>query len=80
MNIVDARIAGIPCQLKVTHFYQQAPCYNTWDSDADFYGYTEINYDVLDRKGYPAPWLEKKITPIDDDRLQDLIVAYMTQR
>jgi hypothetical protein len=70
--VFDTRIAGIPCQIGVTYFHYQPPwrgSAHTCDSDVDYYGYTELEYDVLDRRGRPAAWLEKKI---DDDIRTDI--------
>lgn len=53
----DHRIAGIPCQIGVTHFFRQAPwkgSAHTAPSDMDYYGYTEMEYDILDRRGRPT--------------------------
>lgn len=61
--IFDTRIAGIPCQCKVFAIYPAKPIY-VHDKG---WGYTEppepasFDYQILDRKGYPAPWLEKKL-------------------
>ena len=76
--VFDTRIAGIPCQIGVTYFHYQPPwrgSAQTCDSDWDYYGYTELEYDVLDRRGRPAAWLEKKMddeirTEIDQEALQ----------
>lgn len=62
----ETRICGIPCILAVHYFHCQPPwrgSAHTCDSDMDFYGYTEIEYDVLDRRGHIAEWLAKKIDP-----------------
>ena len=40
------------------------------DSDWDCYGYTDIEFDVLDRKGYKAPWLKRKLTDSDRERIE----------
>lgn len=67
----EHRIAGIPCMIGVTYYHNQRPwtgSAHTCDSDMDYYGYTELEFDVLDRKGYAADWLEKKLT--DDDRVE----------
>lgn len=67
----EHRIAGIPCTIAVIYFHHQRPhggSAHTCDSDVDWYGYTEMEFDVLDRKGYLANWLEKKMT--DDDRIE----------
>jgi len=62
----ETRICGIPCILAVHYFHHQPPwrgSAHTCDSDMDFYGYTEIEYDVLDRRGHLSEWLAKKIDP-----------------
>ena len=59
---LDARISGIPCRIEVTYFFKQEPLGPSCDSDWDCYGYTNIEFDVLDRNGRPAPWLAKKMT------------------
>lgn len=56
-------LAGIPCQIAVTGFRRVEGSYSyNAPSDADFYGYTDYDYEVLDRRGRPAPWLEKKVS------------------
>jgi hypothetical protein len=73
---VDTRIQGIPCQVYVTHYVSQAPMGRWADSDVDCYGYTEVEYDVLDRRGRRADWLAKKITDADEARiLKDIEAA-----
>lgn len=60
----EFRIAGIPAMIGVTYFHYQPPwrgSAHTCDSDWDYYGYTEMEYDVLDRRGRPAAWLERKL-------------------
>lgn len=59
---MDFRIAGIPCKVELTRCFVQPPLGPQCDSDLDCYGYSEIEFDVLDRNGRPAPWLEKKLT------------------
>lgn len=68
----EFRIAGIPARIGVTYFHYQPPwrgSAHTCDSDWDYYGYTELEYDVLDRRGNPAEWLERKLT---DDMRNDI--------
>lgn len=65
----DHRIAGIPCVIRVDSFFRQAPDYGTWDSDLDCSGYIEADYTICDRRGRPAPWLERKRTPDDDTEI-----------
>lgn len=54
--------AGIPCKAKVNHYKKHKGTYSPIAIDPeDFYGRTELDYELRDRKGYPAPWLEKKL-------------------
>lgn len=71
---METRIAGIPCKVRVTHCFVQKPLGTRCDSDLDCYGYTDIEFAVLDRKGYPAPWLEKKMSDDDRVRIEELIL------
>ena len=56
------RIAGIPAQVEITRYKVIPPDHRTWASDIDFYGSTELEFNILDRKGRPAPWLERKLS------------------
>lgn len=39
------------------------------------YGYSEVEFDVYGRTGYPAPWLERKMTDEDRSRIERLILS-----
>lgn len=56
---IETRVAGIPCIIGVEE-YQPGSYDRSCDSDMDYYGYTE--WQVLDRRGRPAPWLARKLT------------------
>lgn len=59
---IETRVAGIPCIVGVTHFESVGGSYNyNAASDWDYHGYTECEFDVLDRRGRKAPWLERKL-------------------
>ena len=73
---IDTHIQGIPCQIKITSYFRQKPLGPRADSDVDARGYTDAEYTVLDREGYPAPWLDRKITDADNIRILELIDAY----
>ena len=76
---IETRVSGIPCIAKVTHFFRQAPhrgSAHTCDSDMDYYGYTESEWEVLDRKGYKAAWLERKLSSKDESRIDSEIAEY----
>ena len=71
MHNFTSKVAGIPCIIEVTYLHVQEPLGPNCDSDWDCYGYTDIEYDVYDRRGRPAPWLEKKLTQADDKRIKE---------
>jgi hypothetical protein len=67
---IESRVAGIPCIIGVTHFESVKGSFNYHaDSDWDYYGYTECEFEVLDRRGRKAAWLERKLT---DDMTQEI--------
>lgn len=73
-TIIQTRLAGIPCQIAVSNFKRVKGSYSyNAPSDLDYTGYTEYDYEVLDRRGRPAPWLEKKVT---EDEICDVIAEY----
>lgn len=69
MNI-DTRIQGIPCQIEILSAgHYSPPC---WSGHPDNWTPEESEapeWRVLDRKGYPARWLEKKLTAQDEERI-----------
>ena len=71
---IEARIAGIPCLIEPTHVFVQRPMGPSADSDMDCDGYAEVCFDVLDRKGYRATWLEKKMTADERVEIENLIL------
>ena len=77
---IESRVAGIPCLIGVTHFdcVRGSYSYNA-ASDMDYYGYSESEWDVLDRRGRPAAWLERKLTDDDRRRIEQEIAEAMTE-
>ncbi len=74
---IESTVAGIPCIIGVTHYESVEGSYNyNAASDMDYYGYSEAEWEVLDRKGYKAAWLEKKLTKSDIVRIEEEIAAY----
>lgn len=75
---VPFRISGIPCLLGVSYFESVSGSFSyNADSDLDYYGYTECDYDILDRKGYPAAWLERKMTEDERCLAEEAIAEYI---
>ncbi len=76
---VATRCAGIPCIARVTHYHRQRALGPSADSDWDAAGYEEISFDLCDQRGRPAPWLERKLSERDADRIQTEISEAMQQ-
>jgi len=57
--IFQTKVSGIPCQCKVDY------------TPPDIRGF---EFRILDRKGYLAPWLERKVTPDTIDALYDAYI------
>lgn len=64
-------IAGIPCQCEVLWYQAAEPMRITGSGfgDADPPEPEEFVFRLLDRRGRPAPWLERKLTEAETDRL-----------
>ena len=74
---IDSNVAGIPCIIGVTYYKSVRGSYSYHAaSDLDYYGYTECEWELLDRKGYKAAWLERKLTSKDSERINNEISNY----
>lgn len=75
--MISTHIQGIPCQVRMVNgFYQRPWCGSSHNcpSDLDYYGgWFDVEFEVYDRKGYRAKWLECKMTPEDEERLVQLL-------
>ena len=68
---IETRVAGIPCIIGVTEYECVKGSYSYHAaSDWDYYGYTECEFDVLDRRGRKAAWLERKLSDKDCNRIE----------
>ena len=72
---IETTVAGIPCIIGVTE-YSSVAGDSRADSDWDYYGYTESEWEVCDRRGRPAPWLAKKLTGEDESEIEKQIAKY----
>lgn len=52
-ELIDYRLAGIPCLIGV-RMCKKYPPNPKADNPYDYYGYCDVDYDILDSKGKPA--------------------------
>jgi hypothetical protein len=77
---IESTVAGIPCLIGVTEFSSVRGSYSYHaDSDMDYYGYTESEWVVLDRRGRHAAWLERKLTDADRSRIEQEVAETMAE-
>ena len=77
-NAIPVTVKGIPALVHVTTYKRVPP----WRGSArscpsadDYYGYTELEYQLHDRKGYPAEWLERKLDEDAEIRIEEEILS-----
>jgi hypothetical protein len=73
---IEARVAGIPCLIGVISntpgsYHPRA------NSTFDYYG--SSLWEVLDRRGRRAVWLEKKLSSDDESRIDALITSFFEE-
>ena len=49
---------GTEYQAVSTSYHYQRPDRNSWDSDVDYYGYTEVEWELQDMDGNAVPEIE----------------------
>jgi hypothetical protein len=76
--MIEARIAGIPCLVEVTYYAPALPGRYSGPPESCYPDEPEeICFEVRDRRGRPAPWLERKMTDDDRAEVERLISADM---
>ncbi len=80
-TLMETRVAGIPCTARIIYVsvVEGNYSYNA-ASDLDYYGYAEVDWELCDRRGRPAPWLAKKLTPADTARIENEILGYSSTK
>lgn len=83
-EIVSITVCGIPAQARVTSYLNEPGRCSPWTAHCpeDVYGYRECEFDILDRRGRPAPWLEAKMdrTNGERERVEDQVLSDMEAR
>lgn len=72
----ETTVGGIPCGVVIDLYEVNRPCANA-DNPWDYYGYTECDWHLVDRKGYKAAWLANKMTPEDSRRIAQEIEKHV---
>ena len=68
----ESQVAGIPCKVRVTYYTPYVPAsYNSPAEGGDF------NFQILDKKGYRAKWLEAKVMEADVEHLENEYEEYL---
>ena len=75
-HLIEFTLAGIPCLIGVSDYFKQDAGGRGASNDWDCWGYSEWEGAILDRKGYPAAWLERKITPKIQDQIDCAVDEY----
>jgi len=76
----DSTVGGIPCGIKVDEVEPYEPAYrgghpDSWEPESG----GQIWFTVLDRAGYPAPWLQAKLTNDDTARIEGEILKSLKE-
>lgn len=74
---IPFKLNGIPCQIRVVSYLAVRGNPRFYDNPLDYEGYVEMEYGILDRRGYPAPWLERKVTPRIDETIREAVIRHM---
>jgi len=82
--VIPVTVLGIPAQAEITHYRNVKPwrgSAQSCPSDLDWYGYTEIEFELYDRKGYRAEWLDAKIDGNKEEiqRIEEQILYWMKE-
>lgn len=70
---ISATVSGIPAIVRVTYSHYTKPNPTSWASDWDYHGGWTVDWEILDRRGRPAPWLERKCDQAEKSRLEAVI-------
>jgi hypothetical protein len=72
---MKTRIAGIPCTVNYSIQGKYVPAKVNADPNSCYEAeYPEVEFTVCDRQDRPAPWLERKMTEEDRQRIESEIL------
>ena len=72
---IEATVQGIPCQVEILSYSPGCGMAITGSGfgDAEPPEPEEVEFQLRDRRGYRAEWLERKMTPGDREAIERLI-------
>lgn len=75
---IEHRVAGIPCIIGVTYYEEYIPAFVNGPPDSCYPAEGGTGeWKILDRRGRPAPWLERKLTAAEEDDINEAIFNHM---
>jgi len=75
---IEHRVCGIPCLIGVTDYEAYLPAYISGPPDRCYPSEGGCgDWEILDTRGRPAPWLAKKMTAKDEDSVNEAVFEYM---
>jgi hypothetical protein len=78
MTEFESRVCGIPCIIRVTDWEAYVPAQTSGPPERCYPSEGgEGNWEILDRKGRPAAWLERKLTGDDRERIDTEVFNHM---
>jgi len=78
---MKTQIQGIPCEVKYTTHSRSSPAKTNAAPEHCYPAEpAEIDFEVFDRKGYPAAWLEEKMTEEDVRRIEGEVLKEASQQ
>jgi hypothetical protein len=81
MTEFESRVCGIPCIIRVTDWEAYIPAQTSGPPERCYPSEGgESNWEILDRKGRPAAWLERKLTGDDRERIDTEVFNHMENR
>ena len=72
--VFDTVAMGIPCKVEIDSYDEYIP--PSFDSPAEG---GEIYYTILDRKGYPAKWLESRLSSAEWEELEERVAELLSE-
>ena len=76
MTTIYTKVCGIPCMAELTWFATNERGH--WIGRGCPYD-VEMEFRILDSRGKPAPWLEKKLTENDKIRIEEEFIRAINQ-